>query len=149
MKKHKVKLFAAVLVILTVVAAILHLNTREVVAEGTLQLKAGETTMNLDISEFDYQQVTGVRMNGKGEEIPVDAPGISIKNVIAYAKVTEYETVTVVAEDSYSAEISAEEVEDGTKAIFIVDDEKKLRLVVFGDSNSKRSVSDVVQIVVE
>ena len=129
MKKHKVKLFAVVLVILTVVAAILHLNTREVVAEGNLQLKAGETTMNLDISEFDYQQVTGVRMNGKGEKIPVDAP--------------------VIAGDSYSAEISAEEVEDGTKAFLIVDDEKKLRLVVFGDTNSKRSVSDVVQIVVE
>ena len=149
MKKHKVKLFAVVLVILTVVAAILHLNTREVVAEGNLQLKAGETTMNLDISEFDYQQVTGVRMNGKGEKIPVDAPGISVKNVIAYAKVAEYETVTVIAGDSYSAEISAEEVEDGTKAFLIVDDEKKLRLVVFGDTNSKRSVSDVVQIVVE
>lgn len=149
MKKHKVKLFAVVLVILTVVAAILHLNTREVVAEGNLQLKAGETTMNLDISEFDYQQVTGVRMNGKGEKIPVDAPGITVKNVIAYAKVAEYETVTVIAGDSYSAEISAEEVEDGTKAFLIVDDEKKLRLVVFGDTNSKRSVSDVVQIVVE
>ena len=149
MKKHKVIILAAVLVVLTVVAAMVHLNTRKVVAEGTLNVVSGANEINLDISKFEYEQVTGVRMNGKGEEIPVDAMGVSIKHVLAQAKLTDYETVAIVSDDSYCAEISAEEVEDGSKAFLIVDEEGKLRLVVFGDTNSKRSVSNVVQVVVE
>ncbi len=149
MKKHKVKLFAAVLVVFTIIAAAIHLNTREVVAEGTLRLVAGGKETTLDISKFAYEQVTGVRVNGKGEEIPVEALGVSLRRVVEDADILEYTTVTVIADDFYSAEISAEEVEDGTKAFLILDDEKKLRLVVFGDTNSKRSVSNVAQVVVE
>ena len=43
----------------------------------------------------------------------------------------------------------AEEVEEDSKAFLIMEEEKELRLVVFGDENSKRSVSNVVRIVVE
>ena len=149
MKKHKVIIFTVVLILLTVAAAVIHLNTREVVAEGSLLLIAGDKEITLDLSEFAYEQVTGVRVNGKGEEIEVDAPGVSIKWLLDSREISGYEKVNIVSDDSYSAEISAEEVEDGTKAFLILDDEKKLRLVVFGDTNSKRSVSNVVQIVVE
>ena len=149
MKTNKVKIFAAVLVVMTVIAAVLHLNTRKAVAEGSLSLTVHGTEVLLDISKFDYQQVTGIRMNGKGEEIKVDAQGVSLKQVLSAAKVKEYETVTVVSDDSYTAEVSAEEVEDGTKAFLILGEEKELRLVVFGDTNSKRSVSNIVQVVVE
>ena len=61
----------------------------------------------------------------------------------------EYEKVTVVSDDSYSAEVLKEEVEEGTRAFLILGDENELRLVVFGDTNSKRSVSNVAQVVVE
>ncbi len=149
MKKHKVIIFTVVLILLTVAAAVIHLNTREVVAEGSLLLIAGDKEITLDLSEFAYEQVTGVRVNGKGEEIPVEGFGVSVKEVLAQAKVAEYERIKVISDDSYQAEISAEEVEDGTKAFLILDEEKKLRLVVFGDTNSKRSVSNVAQIVVE
>ena len=149
MKKHKVIIFTVVLILLTVAAAVIHLNTREVVAEGSLLLIAGDKEITLDLSEFAYEQVTGVRVNGKGEEIPVEGFGVSVKEVLAQAKVAEYERIKVISDDSYQAEMAAEEVEDGTKAFLILDEEKKLRLVVFGDTNSKRSVSNVAQIVVE
>ena len=149
MKKHKVIIFTVVLILLTVAAAVIHLNTREVVAEGSLLLISGDKELALDISEFAYEQVNGVRVNGKGEEIPVEGFGVAVKEVLAQAKVTEYERIKVISDDSYQAEMSAEEVEDGTKAFLILDEEKKLRLVVFGDTNSKRSVSNVAQIVVE
>ena len=149
MKKHKVIIFAFILAVLTVAAAVIHLYTRDVVAEGTLRLAVGENEIILDISEFVYEQVTGVRVNGKGEEIPVEGFGVAVKEVLAQAKVAEYERIKVISDDAYQAEISAEEVEDGTKAFLILDEEKKLRLVVFGDTNSKRSVSNVAQIVVE
>ena len=149
MKKYKVIIFTVVLILLTVAAAVIHLNTREVVAEGSLLLIAGDKEITLDLSEFAYEQVTGIRVNGKGEEIPVEGFGVAVKEVLAQAKVAEYERIKVISDDAYQAEISAEEVEDGTKAFLILDEEKKLRLVVFGDTNSKRSVSNVAQIVVE
>lgn len=149
MKTNKVKILVIALVILTIIAALLHLNTRKVVAEGTLLISAGGETITVDISKFEYEQVTGTRVNGKGEEHTVDAPGISLKNVLARENIQDYTKVTVMADDSYSAEILKEEIEDGSKVFLIVEEEKKLRLVVFGDTNSKRSVSDVAQIVVE
>ena len=152
MKTNKVKVLVLVLAVLVAVAAVLHLNTRKAVAEGSLSVTVKGTETTLDISKFAYEQVTGTRMNGKGETIQVDAQGVALKQVLAMAKASDYETVTIYSEDSYNAVVTAEEVEDGTKAFLIVeedDDENELRLVVFGDTNSKRSVSDVAQIVVE
>ena len=149
MKKHKVRFFTVILILLTIAAAMLHLNTRDVAAEGSLQVMVREQSLTLDISKFDYQQVSGIRVNGKGEEIPVEGLGVAIKDVLSHAKVDEYKLVRVISDDSYSAEISADEVADGTKAYLLLGEENELRLVVFGDKNSKRSVSNVVQIVVE
>ena len=149
MKTSKVKIFVFALIVITIVAALLHLNTREAVAEGTLLISAGGDTITVDLSKLEFEPVIGTRVNGKGEEHTVDAPGISLKNVLAREKITDYTKVTVMSDDSYSAEVSAEEIADGSKAFLIVEEEKELRLVVFGDTNSKRSVSNVVQIVVE
>ena len=149
MKTNKVKIFVIVLVSLTIIVALLHLNTRENVAEGTLLLSIGEKSVTIDISKFDYEQVTGIRMNGKGEELEVNALGISLKSILEQEKIQNYTKVTVFSNDSYSAEVLAEEVEMNSKVFLIVEEEKTLRLVVFGDTNSKRSVSNVVQIVVE
>ena len=149
MKTNKVKIFVIVLVSLTIIVALLHLNTREDVAEGTLLLTIGDESVTIDISKFDYEQVTGIRMNGKGEELEVNAPGISLKSILKQEKIQDYTKVTVFSNDSYSAEVLAEEVEMDSKVFLIVEEEKTLRLVVFGDTNSKRSVSNVVQIVIE
>lgn len=144
--KYKVVVAVAVLLVLTVIAAVFHLRTRENIAEGTLLVTVGDASDYLDISEFSYIHVTGVRMNGKGEEIPVDASGIPLSQVLQMVSAAEYETVMVISDDSYQAELSAEETTDETKAYLIADDEKRLRLVVFGDTNSKRSVTNVIQI---
>ena len=149
MKKHRVKIFALVMVVLTVIAAVFYFEQREEIMEGRLRVTNGTRTVLLDPSRFERIQVTGVRVNGKGEEIPVNGSGIAIKDVLAQAQIADYGLVKVISDDSYSAEISAEEVNDGTKAFLLFDEENELRLVVFGDTNSKRSVSDVVQIVVE
>ena len=151
MKTNKVKFLVIGLAVLVVIAAVLHLNTRKVVAKGNLSVTVNGTEITLDVSKFAYKQVTGTRMNGKGETIQVDAMGVALKDVLAMAKVGDYETVTIYSDDSYSAVVTAEEVKDGTRAFLIAGDDvdDELRLVVFGDTNSKRSVSDVVQVVVE
>lgn len=149
MKKHRVKIFAVLIALLAVIAAVFYFGQREEIMEGSLKVTAGTKTVMLDPSKFERTQVSGIRVNGKGEEIPVNGLGIAIKDVLVLAQVTDYTLIKVISDDAYSAEISAEEVADGTKAFLLFDDENELRLVVFGDTNSKRSVSDVVQIAVE
>ena len=149
MKTRKALIFVIGLLLLTTLAAGAHLLTREQVTEGTVQLIYGEKTYELEISKLAYQQVTGTRMNGKGQEIPVEALGILLKDVLELKSIVGYSNVKVVSDDSHSAELTAEEVKNDTKAYLLHEEEGELRLIVFGDTNSKRSVSNVVQIIVE
>lgn len=148
MKTRKALIFVIGLLLLTAVAAGAHWLTRDQVTEGCVQLLYGEKSYEVEISKLEYEQVTGTRVNGKGEEIPVEASGILLKNLLNAQKITEYSKVTVKADDSYSAEMTREEVQDASK-VYLLHEEGELRLIVFGDTNSKRSVSNVVQIVIE
>lgn len=148
MKKYRVLVFILVLALVTGIAAWLHLTTREEVEPGMVQITANGQVKTVKLSEQDYEQVSGVRVNGKGESIPVEGPGISLKELLQEQQVAFYTKVTVVADDSYSAELAAEEVAEDGKAYLLME-ENSLRLIVFGDENSKRSITHVVQIIVE
>lgn len=148
MKKYGVLIFILVLALVTGIAAWFHLTTREEVASGTLQITVNGEEITVNLSQLDYEPVSGIRVNGKGESIPVDGQGISLKNLLLGQQIASYAKVAVVADDSYSAELTAEEVEADGKAYLLLE-EDALRLVVFGDENSKRSITQVVQIIVE
>lgn len=149
MKTRKVTVFAVILIMITVIAAVIHLNTRQNVTEGSVLISADGKSITLEISRLKMERVTGIRMNGKGEEITVDAPGILLGQVLESEKIEEYSKVTVISDDSYNAEMTAEEIDNETSVFLILEDEGELRLVVFDDTDSKRSVSNVAQIVVE
>ena len=78
MKKHRVKIFALIMVVLAIIAAIVYFEQREEVIEGSLRVTNGTKTVMLNPSKFEQTQVSGVRVNGKGEEIPVNGLGIAI-----------------------------------------------------------------------
>ena len=149
MKKHRSVIFIVILLIVTGIMTLIHLRTRQEVPEAAIEVSCGEEIHIIDITTLNYEEVTGVRVNGKGEEIKVEALGISLENVLKEAEITEYHVASVVADDGYSAEITTEEIENGIEAYLIKEeDEERLRLVVFGDKDSKRSVSNVAQIIV-
>lgn len=148
MKTHKALLLILVLVMITGIAAWFHLTSREEAAEGTLQITVSGNTQTIEMAALDYVPVSGVRVNGKGETISVEGRGILVKDLLASTKIASYSKVTVVSDDSYTAELTAEEVAEDGKAWLLLE-QPYLRLVVFGDQNSKRSVSNVVQIIVE
>ena len=148
MKTHKALLLILVLVMITGIAAWFHLTSREEAAEGTLQITVSGNTQTIELAALDYAPVSGVRVNGKGETISVEGRGILVKDLLASTKIASYSKVTVVSDDSYTAELTAEEVAQDGKAWLLLE-QPYLRLVVFGDQNSKRSVSNVVQIIVE
>ena len=142
-------IFAFVLVAVTAIMATIHLNTREEVAEGQIKLINGDKEITVNLNNLEYEQLSGIRVNGKGEEIPVEGKGILMRDLLKTVETIEYETVQVVADDSYTAEVTVEEVMEDGKVCLFLQEEGGLRLVVFGDENSKRSVSDVVQIIIE
>ena len=149
MKKNRLMIFAFVLVVVTAIAAIIHLNTRDEVAEGQIKLINGDKETTVNLKDLEYEQLSGIRVNGKGEEIPMEGKGILMRDLLKTVETKEYETVQVVADDSYTAEVTVEEVMEDGKVCLFLQEEGGLRLVVFGDENSKRSVSDVVQIIIE
>ena len=148
MKTSKVLALILVLVVLTGIAAWFHLSSREAVAEGAVQVTIDGRAQTLKLEDLSYAPVSGIRVNGKGESIPVEGDGISVKSLLETLNAPSYSKVTVISDDSYSAELTAQEVAEDGKAYLMLD-EAYLRLVVFGDSNSKRSVSNVVQVIVE
>jgi len=149
MKKHRAVIFIAILLIITGIMALIHFNTRKEVPEGAIEVTYGEEIYTVDIRELTFEQVSGVRVNGKGEEKTVEATGILLKDVFAGIGITEFGEVSVLADDAYSANLTKEEVEADSKAYLIQEEgEERLRLIVFGDKDSKRSVSNVAQIIV-
>ena len=150
MKNHKPLLIIGLLLTITMVVACIYFVTREDVPEDVMQVIVGEKTYTVDISGLDYQYVNGTRVNGKGEEKEVRAQGVLVKDILAELEITGFESISIVADDAYHVEISKDEVYNDTKVYLIQEErEERLRLVVFGDKDSKRSVSNVAQILVE
>lgn len=148
MKANKALVIILVLAVFTGIAAWFHLSSREEVTAGTVQIIVDGDAQAVHLSDLNYQQVSGVRVNGKGESIPVEGEGISVKDLLEVRNITSCTKVTVVSDDAYSAQLTAQEIMEDGKAYLLLD-EDYLRLMVFGDQNSKRSVSKVVQVIVE
>jgi len=149
MKKNRLFILVMILITITAVAAMAHLGTREEIAKGQLKITAHGEGQTIDLNDLSYEFLKGIRVNGKGEEIPVEGYGIQMKNLLKNLKVETFKKVRVMADDSYIAEVSLEEVTEDNKVCLFLQEEGGIRLVVFGDENSKRSVSDVVQIIIE
>ena len=120
--------------LVTAILALVHLTTRTPEVEGSILIN-GEA---VSIDSLDLEQVTGTIVNGKGEEKQIDAQGINIAKLFD----GHYESITITASDEYSAVVNVDETDN---AYLILDDDNP-GLVVFGDSNSKRCVRDVVRI---
>lgn len=125
-----------------------HLVGKNKFSEKEISLYWGREEKKVNIEKLSYEPVEGIRINGKGEEIPVSGQGILLKELLEEYGITDYRQVKVSAMDSYSATVTREETEEEGK-VYLFFEEESLRLLVFGDKDSKRSVSDIVQIVAE
>lgn len=151
MKKiSPVQVMVLILILVTAGLAVFHLTTRTTVPEGVLRVElAGGQTKELSLEKLKLVPVRGTVVNGKGEESAVDAQGILLSDALREAGVTEYSMVTVTADDEYSAQVTAEEIAESGKVYLIRQEEGGMQMIVFGDENSKRKVSDVVRLSVQ
>lgn len=144
MKKIKpVCVVISVLVLLTAIAAAVHFATRTDVPEGTLRVEYGDKAMELDVSKLELVPVQGAVRNGRAEVLSVAGQGILLNRMLEQAGVGEYTAVTVTADDEYSAVVTAAEAAEPDRVYLLIEEDGSLRLVVFGDENSKRNVSNV------
>lgn len=138
MNNKKVYIIIAVLILVTGMLAAVHLATRPTEKENSVLLNGRDVA----ISSLRLQPVVGTTINGKGEEKQIDAQGIPVAQLCG----ENFSVITVTAADEYSARILPE---DADNAHLIVTEDGSLRLVVFGDTNSKRDVKHVVRIEVQ
>ena len=148
MRSKIVLYFVGILLVLAIGFGVYYQFVREDVPEGTVDVVVGEAHHFVKYQDLTLEHVEGVRVNGKGEEIPVVGNGILLSALLESLNITDYTQVVVTSADAYSVTVTLEEILEEAK-VYLLLEEDGLRLVVFGDSNSKRSVTGVAQITVE
>ncbi len=138
----------AALIALTAVLAIVHSNTRTEVPDGALLVSCGGEEKYVDLKSLDTVPVQGSVVNGKGEKSEIDTQGVPLADVVKGAGFDPESAaaVKVTADDEFSAELSGDELNEAGKAYLVSEDDGSMRLVVFGDSNAKRNVRNVISV---
>lgn len=153
MKTSKtMKILIIALLLVTVIAAGAYLALRAQIPEDAIVLEYGSTTYIVDLQGIKMTEIHGERMNGKGEIKPVDGMGFHLQDLVAWTLGKDFtcDTVTITASDGVSAEITADELNEEGKVVLLWNEEDgRLQLIVFGDSDSKRSVKQVERIEVK
>ncbi|MCI8698798.1 MAG: hypothetical protein HFF29_06810 [Oscillospiraceae bacterium] len=149
MKKNRPAiLLLAVLLAVTAAAAGIHLSTRQTAQMGTVLVEYGGKVEELSLDRVELTAVRGTVINGKGEERRVDAQGAPLSAVLAEAGITSYTQAAVTADDEYSVTVTQEEATAPDRVFLIVQEGERPQLLVFGDPNSKRNVTNVIRLTV-
>ena len=150
MKKSSKIIMAAIaaLIALTAVFAIIHSAARTEVPDGALLVSCGGEKKYVDLNSFNAVPVQGSVINGKGEKSYIDTQGVPLADVIKGAGFdpNNAAAVRVTADDEFSVELSGDELNEEGKAYLVGENDGSVRLVVFGDSNAKRNVRNVVSV---
>ncbi|WP_026658760.1 hypothetical protein [Butyrivibrio sp. AC2005] len=151
MKKKSI-VIVIILLVITCIASFFYLRSRNDAPKGNLAIINGDKTVLIDAFSGSLVSVKGVTINAKGQEKDVDETGISLKDAISKSGLdnTGFTRARVVSSDEFAAEISFDEINEDGKAYLAKQQEDdgstSARLYVFGDSDSKRQVKNVVRI---
>lgn len=135
----------AALLALTAVMALIHLQTRDKVPEGAVLVEHAETETVLILDDLHLVPVRGTVVNGKGEERAVEAEGVLLADVLSEAGIENAPAAAVTAKDEYSVRVTGEELAAPDR-VYLIREPDGIRMVVFGDENSKRNVSGVAKV---
>ncbi|MBE6014118.1 MAG: hypothetical protein E7241_01940 [Lachnospiraceae bacterium] len=151
--KKKNCLIIVALILFTVVIAIIRVFTGiPKPTAGTLTLIVNNKETMVDPSKASKVEVSGTTVNSKGDKKEINTSGYALKDVITLsgAKDEDYTSVKVTASDEFSATLTKAEIDDGQRAFLIGESSDKgdvfFKLIVFGDSDSKRQVKNVARI---
>lgn len=156
----KLKLVIAVMLVMTCLAAIIHISQQEDIA--CMVIKTGATEITVDFTDLDRKEFSGELVNGKGEVSFHSYTGVLLRDLLEEKgiAVSEISSVSVTSADNYSVTFEAEEIledgrvhaaitVDGNTVEGIDDGTAGVQIIVFGDSNSKRCVRYAIVIEVD
>ena len=145
------KWLPAALLLMTAILAIVYISSRDKVPEGTIAVEYEDqvsyvTTIDMDAVEIDTELT-----DAKGETYWLTAVGVELSEVLRKAGVdpATVDQVTVLASDEYSATVTGDEVRTNGKVCLLLAEDEAPELVVLGDPNRKRNVSNVERITVD
>ena len=146
--KKMIPLILVVLICLTAVLAIIYNTTRDEIPEGALLIRYEDQKYYVRPDTLPLSEISGRIRNGKGEEMEIQTQGVPVSDVLKAAGIDcgAIQSATVSADDSYSADLSAEEINETGLVFLAGDGNGGMKLIVFGDSSSRRNVRDVVEI---
>ncbi|MBO4862127.1 MAG: hypothetical protein J5535_04435 [Firmicutes bacterium] len=142
-KKTLIIILAALVVIATVLAIIVSKNQPSKSVSEVIIMQGGKET-KVDLGKLQLTDVKATVTRANGKTIEIDSKGIELKDLLAEYR--GFTTITVNAEDNYSAELKADELQTEKNVYLILGEENKPRLMVLSDSNAKRDVKNVLSL---
>ncbi|MCR5590755.1 MAG: hypothetical protein K6F73_04420 [Lachnospiraceae bacterium] len=133
------------LIAVTALLAFIYLFSRASVKPGDLLIRCAGKEITVTYADLDKSHVSGTVKNKKGEVKTIDTEGFPVSSIPALANIGDFSEISVYSDDEYSASLTSEEALSDGKA-YLIDDDGKIRLIVFGDEDSKRDVKNVVRI---
>ena len=137
-KKLLIFIIIALLVI-TAGTAWWYLSSLKETPEHSIVVVSGGKEEVIDIDKMSLVDFTGTTVNGKGDKKEIKGQGIKLSDVF---NVSDYTEASVIADDAYAAVVKKDEMDQAWLQI----EEGEARLIVFGDTDSKRNVKHVVRI---
>ena len=144
MKKKTLLIILAVLVVLAAVLAVIISKNQPQKAVSEVIIVQNGKQAKVDLGKLDLTDVKATVTRANGKTLEIDAKGLEMRKLLE--KYSGYTTLTVSAEDNYTAEIKADELQTEKNVYLIIGEENKPRLVVLSDSNAKRDVKNVLTI---
>ena len=144
MKKKTLLIILAVLVALAAVLAVIISKNQPQKAVSEVIIVQNGKQAKVDLGKLDLTDVKATVTRANGKTLEIDAKGLEMRKLLE--KYSGYTTLTVSAEDNYTAEIKADELQTEKNVYLIIGEENKPRLVVLSDSNAKRDVKNVLTI---
>ncbi|MBQ8092933.1 MAG: hypothetical protein IJ242_05085 [Clostridia bacterium] len=164
MKKKGIIIICAIVLCAAVIAVGMLVRGQQMKKEtaGALRLICGEKEVTVSIKDMDKAAFSGETVNGKGDVFRHDYRGIELQELLSANKMDPagVDSVTAVAADQFSAELTGDEVRedgriylavsiDGTPVEGIDAGTPGVQLVVFRDSDSRRNVRNLNSITVK
>ncbi len=143
--KKKIIIIISILLVVTAIIASVYAFSRPKIESGSILLTTASGDITINFNELSLSKVEGETVNKKGETKKISTTGYPMSDIPSLAGITEYSELSVFSDDEYHADILKDELAKSDRAWLIREDDS-IRLVVFGDSDSKRNVKNVVRI---
>lgn len=147
----RLKIGIAILLLVTCIVAVIHINQQEVIPCMVIYL--GNVEIAVGFEDLDRTEFTGELVDGKGTVTAHSYTGVLLKDLLISKNidVSKISVLKVTSADNYSAEFTGEEIRaddrvyaavtaDGKSIEGIDSGTKGVQIIVFGDANSRRCV---------